>query len=123
MIAKKEEPAWTPLLILTAVATILGTAFPAGYNMGILNAPQDIITKFCNESIFNTYGTVMEETPLNLLWSFVVSIFLIGGCFGAFMGGPIANKIGRCKCSFITTSSLLEFESITGRTDYSSMCL
>ena len=42
----------------------------------------------------------MEETPLNLLWSFVVSIFLIGGCFGAFMGGPIANKIGRCKCFF-----------------------
>jgi len=91
----QKGPAWTPLLILTAVATTLGTAFPAGYNMGILNAPQDIITKFCNESIFITYGTVMEETPLNLLWSFVVSIFLIGGCFGALMGGPIANKIGR----------------------------
>lgn len=91
----KEGPTWTPLLIITAIATTLGTTFPAGYNMGILNAPQNIITVFCNESVFNSYGTVMEETPLNLLWSFVVSIFLIGGCFGALLGGPIANKIGR----------------------------
>ena len=54
-----------------------------------------IIIDFCNGSVLHTYGTAIEETPLNLLWSFVVSIFLIGGCVGALMGGPIANEFGR----------------------------
>jgi MFS family permease len=50
---------------------------------------------FCNASILHNYGTVIEETPLELLWAFVVSIFLIGGGLGAFIAGSIANRIGR----------------------------
>jgi len=100
----QDVATWSPLLILTAVAAMLGTALPAGYNMGILNAPQNIIIDFCNGSVLHTYGTAIEETPLNLLWSFVVSIFLIGGCVGALMGGPIANEFGRKKGLLINIS-------------------
>lgn len=56
---------------------------------------KQIIVDFCNASIFLTHGTVVGETPLELLWAFVVSIFLMGGCLGALMAGPVANRFGR----------------------------
>lgn len=66
--------------------------FRNGFNDLIL---LQIIVDFCNDSIQHTYGTIIEETPLELLWSFVVSIFLIGAGVGALMGGSIANRMGR----------------------------
>ncbi|XP_046649866.1 solute carrier family 2, facilitated glucose transporter member 3-like [Daphnia pulicaria] len=90
-----QNDSWSSLLIVTAAATTVGTVIPAGYNIGILNSPQQIIVDFCNASILHNYGTVIEETPLELLWAFVVSIFLIGGGLGAFIAGSIANRIGR----------------------------
>lgn len=56
---------------------------------------KQVIENFCNSSLLYRYGLEIEETPLELLWSFVVSIFLIGGGLGALFGGPIANGIGR----------------------------
>ncbi|XP_032776899.2 solute carrier family 2, facilitated glucose transporter member 1 [Daphnia magna] len=99
-----QNKSWSSLLIVTAVATTLGTVIPAGYNIGILNSPQQVIVDFCNSSILHTYGTAIEETPLELLWAFVVSIFLIGGGMGALMGGSIANRIGRKNTLLVNSS-------------------
>ena len=54
-----------------------------------------IIKDFCNASVLHNHGTIIEETPLELLWANIVSIFLLGGGVGAVLGGSIANKIGR----------------------------
>ena len=106
---------------MTALATTVGTVIPCGYNIGILNSPQkvlpnwykalyycyffycsiltiyswQIIENFCNASLLDHYGVQVEKTPLELLWSAVVSIFLVGGGIGAVLGGPIADRLGR----------------------------
>ncbi len=57
--------------------------------------------EFCNASILQSYGVSLEPQPLELLWSFVVSIFLIGAGIGAFLAGSLANRIGRRNAIFV----------------------
>ena len=57
--------------------------------------------EFCNASILQAYGVSLEKQPLELLWSFVVSIFLIGAGIGAFLAGSLANRIGRRNAIFV----------------------
>lgn len=109
--ANTQPKSWTKLLILTAIATFFGTVFPAGFNIGILNSPQQIIKDFCNSSVLLTYGIQIDDTPLELLWSFVVSIFLIGALIGALAGGPIANRVGR-KNALLFNASLNVIASV-----------
>ena len=53
----------------------------------------------------------VDDTPLELLWAFVVSIFLIGAGIGAMAGGPIANKFGR-KNALLFNASLNVIASV-----------
>lgn len=48
------------------------------------------------------YDVEVGETELNILWSTIVSIFLVGGVTGSLTGAWIANKIGR-KGSFVVS--------------------
>lgn len=50
---------------------------------------------FCNESIRQHYGNQLSDNGLNILWSAVVSIFLIGGVSGSLTSSFFANKLGR----------------------------
>ena len=54
-----------------------------------------IIRQFCNESVQAHYGVEISETSLEVLWSAIVSIFLIGGVTGSLSGGVLADKYGR----------------------------
>lgn len=42
----------------------------------------------------------MENGRAELLYSFAVSIFAIGGMLGGFSGGIIANRFGRSVCIY-----------------------
>lgn len=53
------------------------------------------IKEWCNETIFETYGTVLTEGELDTFWAVVVSIFLIGGVIGSLGGAWLADKLGR----------------------------
>ncbi|XP_057324994.1 solute carrier family 2, facilitated glucose transporter member 3-like [Microplitis mediator] len=90
-----EISKWTPLLILGGAVGCLGSAVPAGFNIGVVNNPADIIREFCNESIETRYGINLTEKGLNFTWSVVVSIFLIGGVVGSLVASIIADKYGR----------------------------
>ncbi|KAJ8878368.1 hypothetical protein PR048_018945 [Dryococelus australis] len=86
---------WTPMLVLTGVATTVGCSVPVGYNIGVMNTPAAIIKEFCNATVFSTYGTYLSEPQMNILWSVIVSIFLIGGVTGSLTGGWVADRFGR----------------------------
>ena len=45
----------------------------------------------------------MTDNRLDLLWSLIVSIFLLGGILGALFGGWLANKYGRRNALIITS--------------------
>ncbi|XP_034242891.1 solute carrier family 2, facilitated glucose transporter member 1-like isoform X2 [Thrips palmi] len=86
---------WTPLLVVAAAVTALGSALPVGYNIGVINTPAAIIKVFCNESVAAHYGGDLGDTQLEVLWSIIVSVFLVGGMTGSMSGGWAADRIGR----------------------------
>nr|CAD7589080.1 unnamed protein product [Timema genevievae] len=53
-----------------------------------------IIREFCNTTVEATYGISMSSSQLNILWSTLVSIFLVGGVTGSLTGGWVADKFG-----------------------------
>uniref|UniRef100_A0A182NQ80 Major facilitator superfamily (MFS) profile domain-containing protein n=1 Tax=Anopheles dirus TaxID=7168 RepID=A0A182NQ80_9DIPT len=102
----RKETRWTFWLITAGISTTFGAAVPTGYNIGVINAPANVIKNWCNETIFETYGTVFTEGNLETFWSAVVSIFLIGGVIGSLGGAWVADKLGR-KRSFLLCGFLL----------------
>lgn len=96
---QKEEPVknvgWTWLLALAGISTTIGSAIPIGWTIGVLNTPTRLIQLWMNESIYERYETVVTDTHMQLIWSAVVSIFLVGGMLGSFTGAWLACKIGR----------------------------
>jgi MFS family permease len=50
---------------------------------------------WANETLRNNYGADLNESQVDVLWSFIVSIFLIGGAIGSFAGSYVADRIGR----------------------------
>lgn len=87
----------TLTLVITAAATIFGSSFPHGWNTGVLNNPAHLIHQFLNESYMERFGSEPEAWKLDLLWATSVSVYLIGGCGGAFSVGWFANTFGRKK--------------------------
>ncbi|XP_063232892.1 solute carrier family 2, facilitated glucose transporter member 1-like isoform X2 [Bacillus rossius redtenbacheri] len=92
---KERIEGWTPLLVLTGVATTVGCSVPVGYSIGVMNTPAAIIKEFCNETVFSNYGSYLSEPQMNVLWSVIVSIFLMGGVTGSLTGGWVADRFGR----------------------------
>ncbi|XP_055602387.1 solute carrier family 2, facilitated glucose transporter member 9 isoform X6 [Uranotaenia lowii] len=86
---------WTFWLVVAGISTTFGAAVPTGYNIGVINAPANFIKIWCNETLFETYGSILSEDSLNTFWAAVVSIFLVGGVIGSLGGAWVADKLGR----------------------------
>ncbi|XP_072237764.1 solute carrier family 2, facilitated glucose transporter member 1 [Leuresthes tenuis] len=82
-----------PLLMSVGTAVIGSLQF--GYNTGVINAPQNIIENFINETYVERYKEPITKTTLTAIWSIAVSIFSVGGIFGSFSVGLFVNRLGR----------------------------
>ena len=89
-------PAVTSSLILSVFAAVLGM-FYFGFNTGVVNAPQSSIQKFTNQSYFEHYGTYLDKSQGDAIFTIITSAFIVGGMAGAMGGGYVADKIGRKK--------------------------
>lgn len=67
----------------------------SSYHIGVINAPSDYIKAWINETVQLNYHKTLSEQGLDLFWSFVVSIFLVGGAVGSLSGSVVADRIGR----------------------------
>ncbi|KAM3961290.1 solute carrier family 2, facilitated glucose transporter member 1 isoform 1-T2 [Aphomia sociella] len=94
---------WSFYLVLAGVVTTLGSSLPVGYNIGVVNTPAEVIKKFCNESFISRYDVTLGENSMNILWSSIVSIFIVGGCTGSILGAVLADKLGRKKATIVTS--------------------
>lgn len=81
-------------LISATTVIIFGSSFLFGYNIGVLNQPNKLIKQFYNETYTERYGNISEST-VTVTWSLTTAIFIPGGMIGAFLGGWLADKIGR----------------------------
>ncbi|XP_054740029.1 solute carrier family 2, facilitated glucose transporter member 1-like [Anastrepha obliqua] len=106
-----QRKGWTPLLALVCVATTFGTAIPVGYCLGVMNTPAEYIKSWCLDAFAIRYDEHLTSAQLDLIWSVIVSIFLIGGIFGSFIAGGCCNRFGR-KGSLLVSAFLLTLSGI-----------
>uniref|UniRef100_A0A8C4NLY2 Solute carrier family 2 member 3a n=1 Tax=Eptatretus burgeri TaxID=7764 RepID=A0A8C4NLY2_EPTBU len=66
-----------------------------GFNIGVMNAPEQIIKDFFNETWMGRSGVEIEKATLLTLWSFTVAIFTVGGMVGSLSVGLFVNRFGR----------------------------
>lgn len=94
--ARDADPGgWTPLLVLGGITCCLGSALPAGFNIGVMNNPAHLMKSFCNDSIRERYNVQLSNHELQILWSAIVSIFLIGGVSGSLIASWLSDRFGR----------------------------
>uniref|UniRef100_A0A3Q3XMQ7 Major facilitator superfamily (MFS) profile domain-containing protein n=1 Tax=Mola mola TaxID=94237 RepID=A0A3Q3XMQ7_MOLML len=87
-------PKVTPQLMMAVGTAVIGS-FQFGYNTGVINAPQNIIESFYNETWINRFAEPISQNTLTALWSLSVAIFSVGGMFGSFSVGLFINRFGR----------------------------
>uniref|UniRef100_A0A8C0X1N9 Solute carrier family 2, facilitated glucose transporter member 5 n=1 Tax=Castor canadensis TaxID=51338 RepID=A0A8C0X1N9_CASCN len=85
------------VLLLTICAAGIGGTFPFGYSLSIINAPTLHIHEFINETWWARTGRPLPNHLILLVWSFIVSLYSLGGLFGALLTGPMAITLGRKK--------------------------
>ncbi|XP_061542928.1 solute carrier family 2, facilitated glucose transporter member 1-like isoform X1 [Phycodurus eques] len=84
----------TPQLMMAVGTAVIGS-LQFGYNTGVINAPQNIIENFYNETWTSRFSEPISHTTLTALWSLSVAIFSVGGMFGSFSVGLFVNCFGR----------------------------
>ncbi|XP_048077581.1 solute carrier family 2, facilitated glucose transporter member 11 isoform X5 [Ursus arctos] len=85
------------VLLLTICAAGIGGTFQFGYNLSIINAPTLHIQEFINETWWARTGQPLPDHLVLFVWSLIVSLYPLGGLFGALLAGPLAVMLGRKK--------------------------
>ena len=50
--------------------------FYFGFNTGVVNAPEESIKNFCNESYYQHYGSYLGKTQSDTLFTVITSAFI-----------------------------------------------
>uniref|UniRef100_A0AAY4A8D5 Major facilitator superfamily (MFS) profile domain-containing protein n=1 Tax=Denticeps clupeoides TaxID=299321 RepID=A0AAY4A8D5_9TELE len=107
-------------LALMVPSAAIGGTLQYGYNLSIMNAPTTYVQNFINETFTDRWGVRLNVYQVTLVWSFIVSIFSLGGLTGALIAGPMSIRFGRKKTLllnnvFLMLSSLLALTSRAAR--------
>lgn len=94
IMGQQDDKLTFPLMMAVFVATLGAAQY--GYHIGVINTPAQVI----KENLISGGAVVDEEG-----WSWVVSIFCVGGVVGSYIGGILAEMLGRKK--FILVNVLL----------------
>lgn len=54
-----------------------------------------LMQTFCNDSVRERYNVQLSSHELQILWSTIVSIFLIGGVSGSLIASWLSDRFGR----------------------------
>uniref|UniRef100_A0A669PZR4 Major facilitator superfamily (MFS) profile domain-containing protein n=1 Tax=Phasianus colchicus TaxID=9054 RepID=A0A669PZR4_PHACC len=69
----------------------IGGSFPYGFHISVINSPSHI-RKFINETWIERHGSPLHPETIMLLWSFIVSVFGIGGFLGSLCCGYLTTR-------------------------------
>ncbi|XP_059511101.1 solute carrier family 2, facilitated glucose transporter member 11-like isoform X2 [Stegostoma tigrinum] len=73
----------------------IGGSFQFGFNISAINPPSEHIKNFINETWIERHETPLQEYSLMLFWSFLVSVYPVGGLVGAQFAAALTLKYGR----------------------------
>jgi len=103
-------------LAFAIFAGAFGSAFQHGYNTGVLNAPQTLISTWiqnCSQNVdevvaarpgmtleeykgqIEACGCDMDESEVTNVYAVIVAMFCVGGMLGGVSVGLISAKLGR----------------------------
>ena len=91
-------------LAFAIAAGAFGSAWQHGYNTGVLNAPQALITAWiqnCNGTTVNDKGETVGEgcdydvEGVTTIWAIIVAAFCVGGMIGGSVVGVVSKSLGR----------------------------
>uniref|UniRef100_A0A3Q1GUN2 Solute carrier family 2 member 3a n=1 Tax=Acanthochromis polyacanthus TaxID=80966 RepID=A0A3Q1GUN2_9TELE len=81
--------------LLFSLATAVIGSLQFGYNTGVINAPEQKLRSFFNNTWMERYGEPISQGVQTIVWSVAVAIFSVGGMVGSFSVGVMANRFGR----------------------------
>ncbi|XP_042323560.1 solute carrier family 2, facilitated glucose transporter member 11-like [Sceloporus undulatus] len=99
------------VLYMAIIAGVGGT-FLFGFQVSVINFTSPYIKAFINDTWVERYNAPVDEERLMLLWSFIVSIFSIGGLIGSWSSGYLSAKYGKKNC-LIFNSLLMMAAAVT----------
>ncbi|KAJ0023909.1 hypothetical protein NQD34_003808, partial [Periophthalmus magnuspinnatus] len=88
------------LYLLTVVLGI-GGSFQYGIQVSLIASPAEHIQCFVNYTWMWRYGSPVEESANQLIWSFIVAVLSLGAWAGAIHSGSLPVKYGRKKALLI----------------------
>lgn len=56
-----------------------------------------VCREFCNSSYQQHYGSYLDQTTSDIIFTVITSAFIVGGMLGAMLGGLVADSLGRKK--------------------------
>ncbi|KAK7899284.1 hypothetical protein WMY93_020137 [Mugilogobius chulae] len=89
------EPKQVTGFLLFSLATAVIGSLQFGYNTGVINAPEQKLRTFFNDTWMERYGEPISQGMCTIVWSVSVAIFSVGGMVGSFSVGVMANRFGR----------------------------
>ncbi|XP_045456390.1 solute carrier family 2, facilitated glucose transporter member 1-like [Melitaea cinxia] len=87
-----------PRLAFAIISSACWSAFQHGYNTGVLNAPQGVMSEWLQkEALTGTNLTLAakDDPKVTTVWSIAVSIYCVGGMVGGVITGLVAERFGR----------------------------
>uniref|UniRef100_UPI002953C5CB LOW QUALITY PROTEIN: solute carrier family 2, facilitated glucose transporter member 11 n=1 Tax=Panthera onca TaxID=9690 RepID=UPI002953C5CB len=102
------------VLLLTICAAGIGGTFQFGYNLSIISAPTLPIQEFINETWQVHTSQPLPDHLVLLVWSLIVSLYPLGGLFGALLAGPLAIILGRKKSLLVNNIFVVATATLFG---------
>uniref|UniRef100_A0A672MWM1 Solute carrier family 2, facilitated glucose transporter member 9-like n=1 Tax=Sinocyclocheilus grahami TaxID=75366 RepID=A0A672MWM1_SINGR len=90
-----RELARSPVLVAAIFISGMGGTFQYGFHISVLNSPSLFIKELVNSTCQQHYGRSLEPWELSLIWSFIVSMYCMGGLAGTLYAGHLAGAYGR----------------------------
>ncbi|KAM4725661.1 solute carrier family 2, facilitated glucose transporter member 1-like [Anableps anableps] len=87
--------------LLFSVGTAVIGSLQFGYNTGVINAPEEKLRSFFNQTWVQRYNEPISPGMGTTIWSTTVAIFTLGGMVGSFGVGVMANRFGRRRSMFL----------------------
>ncbi|XP_061459283.1 solute carrier family 2, facilitated glucose transporter member 11-like [Rhineura floridana] len=84
----------------------VGGTLSIGYQISVINYPSVFIKRFMNETWFERSGSPLPKKTLLFLWSFIVSVYGVGGFLGCLGSGYLTVKYGK-KVTMLGTDLLV----------------